>query len=132
MRSGGGFQFLTKQDYHESVAALLHLHARRKLTNAALETLAIIAYRQPVTRAEIEQIRGVNSDYTVNKLMEKELVEITGRSKEPGRPLLYGTSAFFMDYFGINSLDELPQLKEFTEAESQVGVLPNIDKLSEN
>jgi segregation and condensation protein B len=132
VKSGGGYQFLTKADYHESVAVLLHQNSRRKLTTAALETLAIIAYKQPVTKVEIEQIRGVNSDYTVNKLMEKELVEIVGRSEEVGKPLLYGTSAFFMDYFGINSIDELPKIKEFTDTENQIGVLPDVDLPSEN
>lgn len=132
IKSGGGYQFLTKPPYHESVAALLHQHSRRKLTGAALETLAIIAYKQPVTKSEIEKIRGVNSDYTVNKLMEKELVEILGRSEDVGKPLLYGTSPFFMDYFGINTLEELPKVKEFTDTENQIGNRPDINQPSEN
>jgi segregation and condensation protein B len=132
VQSGGGYQFLTKPAYHETVAALLHQNARRRLTNAAMETLSIIAYKQPVTKTQIEQIRGVNSDYTVNKLMEKELVEIVGRSNDVGKPLLYGTSAFFMDYFGINSIEELPKIKEFTDTENQIGVLPDIEQASEN
>ena len=130
--SGGGYQFLTKEQYQETVASLLHQNAKRKLTNAALETLAIIAYKQPVTKVQIEQIRGVNSDYTVNKLMEKELVEIIGRSEDVGKPLLYGTSSFFMDYFGINSIEELPKIKEFTDTENQIGILPDVDLPSDN
>jgi len=132
VKSGGGYQFLTKSAYHETVAALLHQVSRRKLTSAALETLAIIAYKQPVTKSVIEKIRGVNSDYTVNKLMEKELVEIVGRSVELGKPLLYGTTQFFMDYFGINQMEELPKIKEFTETDNQIGMLPDVDKPSEN
>ena len=132
VKSGGGYQFLTKQVYHEAVAALLHQVSRRRLTTAAMETLAIIAYKQPVTKTQIEQIRGVNSDYTVNKLMEKELVEIIGRSSEVGKPLLYGTTAFFMDYFGINDIDELPKIKEFIEPENSIGVLPDVEAPSDN
>ena len=132
VKSGGGYQFLTKPVYHEAVAALLHQVSRRRLTTAAMETLAIIAYKQPVTKTQIEQIRGVNSDYTVNKLMEKELVEIIGRSSEVGKPLLYGTTAFFMDYFGINDIDELPKIKEFIEPENSIGVLPDVEAPSDN
>ena len=132
LKSGGGYQFLTKVKYHEIVASLLHLNAKRKLTNAAMETLSIIAYKQPITKTQIELIRGVNSDYTVNKLMEKELVEIVGRGEEVGKPLLYGTSDFFMDYFGINSLSELPKVKEFEEERNQIGSLSDVEKLSEN
>jgi segregation and condensation protein B len=121
IESGGGYQFLTKGDYHETVSVFLNRKTSRRLSVIALETLAIIAYKQPVTKPEIEKIRGVNCDYTVQKLMEKELIEITGRSDEPGKPLLYGTSRFFMDYFGINDLGDLPKLKEFEELESQVG-----------
>ena len=98
------------------------------MTAAALETLAIIAYKQPVAKSEIEQIRGVSSDYTIQKLMEKELVEIKGRSEDVGKPLLYGTSTYFMDYFGINNLDELPKLREFQETENQIGEKEGIEQ----
>lgn len=131
-KTGGGYQFLTKEPFKETVASMLHQNAKRQLTNAALETLAIVAYKQPITKTQIEQIRGVNSDYSVNKLMEKELVEIVGRSPEVGKPLLYGTTDFFMDYFGINSMDELPKIKEFEDKENEIGALPDIDRLSEN
>ena len=126
--SGGGFQFLTKSDYHLLIGEFQDRKANKKLTAAALETLAIIAYKQPVAKSEIEQIRGVSSDYTIQKLMEKELVEIKGRSEDVGKPLLYGTSTYFMDYFGINNLEELPKLKEFIETENQIGEKEGIEQ----
>ena len=85
----------------------------KRLSAASLETLAIIAYKQPITKGEIESIRGVSCDYTVQKLLEKELIIISGRNeKQPGQPLLYSTSKNFMDYFGINSPEELPKIQE--------------------
>jgi segregation and condensation protein B len=111
--SGGGLQFLTKKEYHSTIAQLNGDKFLKRLSNAALETLAIIAYKQPVTKGEIESIRGVSSDYSIQKLLEKDLVVITGRNEElPGKPLLYATSKSFMDYFGINSSEDLPKLKE--------------------
>lgn len=128
IQTGGGYQFLTKPDLHLVVAEFQERKANKRLTTAAMETLAIIAYKQPVSKGEVEHIRGVNSDYTIQKLMEKELVEIVGRSEEVGKPLLYGTSAYFMDYFGINSITELPKLKEFEEIENQIGEKENIQQ----
>ena len=111
--SGGGWQFLTKRDFHKTVAQLNGDKFLKRLSAAALETLAIIAYKQPVTKGEIEAIRGVNSDYTVQKLLEKDLIIISGRNeKMPGHPLVYSTSKSFMDYFGINSADDLPKIRE--------------------
>lgn len=111
--SGGGWQFLTKKDYHKTIAQLNGDKYLKRLSNAALETLAIIAYKQPVTKADIEAIRGVSSDYSIQKLLEKELIVITGRNEDlPGKPLVYGTSKNFMDYFGLNSPDDLPKLQE--------------------
>lgn len=111
--SGGGWQFLTKRDYHKTVAQLNGDKFLKRLSTAALEALSIIAYKQPVTKAEIEAIRGVSSDYAIQKLLEKELIVITGRNEKlPGHPLVYGTSKNFMDYFGINSAEDLPKLKE--------------------
>jgi segregation and condensation protein B len=111
--SGGGLQFLTKRDYHQTVAQLNGDKFLKRLSNAAMETLAIIAYKQPITKGEIEQIRGVNSDYSVTKLLEKELIIIQGRNENmPGRPIVYATSKTFMDYFGINNADELPKISE--------------------
>lgn len=111
--SGGGWQFLTKKEFHKTVAQLNGEKFLKRLSTAALETLAIIAYKQPITKADIESIRGVNSDYSIQKLLEKELIVITGRNEEmPGKPLVYATSKSFMDYFGINSPADLPKLKE--------------------
>ena len=86
--------------------------AKKRLSNSALETLSIIAYKQPVTKSEIEIIRGVASDYAVQKLLEKELITIKGKAEKIGRPLLYGTSDYFYEYFGINSEKDLPTLKD--------------------
>jgi segregation and condensation protein B len=112
-QSGGGWQFLTKADYHKTIAQLNGDKFIKRLSAAAMETLAIIAYKQPITKGEVESIRGVNCDYVVQKLLEKELVVITGRNEEmPGKPLVYSTSKSFMDYFGINTADDLPKIKE--------------------
>jgi len=112
-QSGGGWQFLTKKDYHKTVAQLNGEKFLKRLSTAALETLAIIAYKQPVTKGEIEAIRGVSSDYAVQKLLEKELIVISGRNEKlPGHPLIYATSKSFMDYFGINTPEDLPKIKE--------------------
>lgn len=114
--SGGGYQFLTKKDYYQTVAQLNGEKFLKRLSTAALETLAIIAYKQPISKGEIEHIRGVSTDYSITKLLEKELIIISGRSEElPGKPLLYSTSKAFMDYFGLNSPADLPKLKEVFE-----------------
>lgn len=111
--SGGGWQFLTKKDFHKTVAQLNGDKFLKRLSAAALETLSIIAYKQPITKGEIESIRGVSSDYSIQKLLEKELIIISGRNEDmPGKPLIYTTSKTFMDYFGINSAADLPKLKE--------------------
>lgn len=112
-QSGGGWQFLTKKEYHKTIAQLNGDKFLKRLSTAAMETLAIIAYKQPVTKGEIEGIRGVNSDYSIQKLLEKELIVISGRNENmPGKPLVYITSKTFMDYFGINSPADLPKIKE--------------------
>ncbi|PWS30087.1 SMC-Scp complex subunit ScpB [Pedobacter paludis] len=116
-----GYQFLTKKEYHETVNQLQLHRSKKKLSQAAMETLAIIAYRQPITKLEIEQIRGVNSDYSVQRLLEKELISIEGKAETPGRPILYSTSPLFMDYFGLNNLTQLPQLKDIAKEENTVG-----------
>lgn len=111
--SGGGWQFLTKRDYHQTIAQLNGDKFLKRLSTAALETLAIIAYKQPITKSEIEAIRGVNCDYSIQKLLEKELIIISGRNETMvGKPLIYSTSRHFMDYFGINSSEELPKISE--------------------
>jgi segregation and condensation protein B len=112
-QSGGGWQFLTKKEYYKTVALLNGDKFLKRLSAASLETLAIIAYKQPITKSEMEAIRGVNCDYAVQKLLEKDLVIISGRKEEAvGQPLLYATSKSFMDYFGINSADDLPKISE--------------------
>jgi len=134
--SGGGWQFLTKKEFHKTVAQLNGEKFLKRLSNAALETLAIIAYKQPITKADIESIRGVSCDYSIQKLLEKELIVITGRNEElPGKPLVYATSKNFMDYFGLNSPEDLPKLKEvFEEAMvnpttmTEEGTVPEADE----
>lgn len=111
--SGGGWQFLSKRAFHKTIAQLNGEKFLKRLSTAALETLAIIAYKQPITKGEIESIRGVSSDYSIQRLLEKELIIITGRNENmPGKPLVYTTSRTFMDYFGINQPSDLPKLKE--------------------
>ena len=117
----GGYQFLTKKAHYPIISQLQILRSKKKLSRSALETLAIIAYKQPITKLEIEQIRGVNCDYTVQKLLEKELVTIAGKSETVGRPILYGSSQLFADYFGINSIADLPQLKEVNNETNKIG-----------
>ncbi|EFK56790.1 SMC-Scp complex subunit ScpB [Sphingobacterium spiritivorum] len=115
------YQFLTKPLYHESVNQLQSHKEKKKLSQSALETLAIIAYRQPITKLEVEQIRGVNCDYSIQRLLEKNLIQITGKSETIGKPLLYGTSTQFMNHFGINSTKDLPQLKDIVNEENTIG-----------
>lgn len=117
--SGGGFQFLTKKEYHKTVAQLNGDKFLKRLSPAAMETLAIIAYKQPITKSEIESIRGVSADYSIQKLLEKELIIISGRNEElPGKPLVYVTSRSFMDYFGLNGPEDLPRIKEVLAEQS--------------
>ena len=120
-KSSGGYQFLTKPSYQASIAILLKQQSKRRLSTSALETLSIIAYKQPVTKNEMEQIRGVNCDYTVQKLLEKELIEIKGKAESIGRPILYGTTLKFMEYFGIDNLNQLPTPKEFSQETNAIG-----------
>jgi segregation and condensation protein B len=117
-----GFQFLTKKQYFPAISALIQNKAKKKLSVAQMETLAIIAYRQPISKAEVEHIRGVSCDYAIQKLLEKEMVEISGKSDGPGRPVLYSTSRSFMDYFGIKSPKDLPQLKDLHVEQNEIGV----------
>lgn len=116
--AGGGYQFLTKKAYHKTVLQLNGDKHIKKLSSAAMETLAIIAYKQPITKSEIEFIRGVSADYSIQKLLEKELVVITGRNENMvGKPLTYATSKSFMDYMGINNSADLPKLKDVSNIE---------------
>lgn len=120
---GGGYQFFTKPAYHRTVSVLIGQKEKKKLSTAAIETLAIIAYKGPITKAECEAIRGVNSDYSIQRLLEKELIEVSGRIEEAvGKPLLYKVTPLFLDYFGINSTKELPKLKDIiTPDENTIG-----------
>lgn len=113
--AGGGYQFLTKKAFHKTVLQLNGDKHIKKLSAAAMETLSIIAYKQPITKSEIEYIRGVSADYSIQKLLEKELIVIAGRNEDMvGKPLIYTTSKNFMDYIGINNPSQLPQLKDIT------------------
>src|SRR5436190_19423320 len=133
VQSGGGWQFLTKKDYTKTIAQLNGDKFLKRLSGPALETLAIIAYKQPITKGEIESIRGVNSDYTVQRLLEKELIIITGRNEKlPGHPLVYATSKNFMDYFGLNSTDDLPKIKEVLAEQMIQPTIVNPEHLSED
>jgi len=138
-QSGGGWQFLTKKEYHKTVAQLNGDKFLKRLSVAALETLAIIAYKQPITKSEIESIRGVNCDYAVQKLLEKDLVVIAGRNEDAvGKPLIYNTSKSFMDYFGINTTDDLPKINEVlmeelvqaTMVQHVISVQPELEAVS--
>ena len=114
-----GYQFFTKRPYYPFVKKAVVQKNKKRLTRSAVETLSIIAYRQPVTKAEVEYIRGVNCDYAIQKLLEKKLLSIVGRADAPGRPLLYATSPFFMQYFGLSDMTEMPKLKEFEELKEE-------------
>ncbi|MBK8517746.1 MAG: SMC-Scp complex subunit ScpB [Saprospiraceae bacterium] len=121
MEMAGGFRFMSKGAYHNTIGTFLKQNTNKKLSKPALETLSIIAYKQPVTKTEVEAIRGVNSDYSIQKLLEKNLIEISGRSDGPGRPLLYITTSRFTDYFGLKSVQDLPKPKEIESVENQIG-----------
>jgi segregation and condensation protein B len=109
----GGYQMLSNPAYASYARSFYKTKHKEKLSKPALESLAIIAYRQPVTRSDIELIRGVNSDGVVAHLLNKELLKVVGRKDVPGRPFLYGTTKQFLEYFGLKSLEDLPDLEEF-------------------
>jgi len=114
-RSGGGLQLVTKPEYHDALKDFFTIKQVTKLTLASLETLSIVAYRQPATLAEISDMRGVNSSGPVKNLLQKKLIRISGRKKVPGLPALYTTTQEFLIYFGLTDLSELPSLEELTE-----------------
>ncbi len=128
----GGYQFMSKGAYHHTISVHLKQNSKKRLSQAALETLALVAYKQPVSKSELEEVRGVNCDYALQKLLEKELVMIRGRSDGPGRPLLYGTTDKFMDYMGIRSLTDLPKPKDFKEVENSIGEASPIEESNFN
>lgn len=112
---GGGYRMATVDDVAPFVKSLFAQEEERRLSRSLLETLAIVAYRQPVSKPEIDFVRGVNSDYALSKLMEREFITIVARSESVGRPLLYGTTEAFLDQFGLGTLDELPRPREIDE-----------------
>lgn len=114
-RLGGGYTFVTQKKYHYWLSIFQHENAYRKLSQSAIESLAIVAYRQPITKPEVDQIRGVDSGYILRQLMEKALIEVAGRADSPGKPLLYRTTKHFLRHFGINTVDELPKPREIDE-----------------
>ncbi len=122
----GGFQMVTRPQFADIVSKLYKARQGQRLTQKALETLAIVAYKQPITKQEIEHIRGVNVDGVMRTLIERNLVTVVGREKAPGNPLLYGTTREFLEYFGLKSLDDLPKLKEIDE------ILKSDDKFLES
>jgi len=113
-----GYQMVTNPEYAEWVKKFKNTHLATKLSLPALETLAIIAYKQPIIRAEIEQLRGVNSDSAIRTLLEKRLIKVMGRKEAPGKPFLFGTTREFLEYFGLKDLTELPTLKDLTREEA--------------
>lgn len=110
-----GYQIVTRKEYANWISKLFQSRTSQRLSKKALETLAIIAYKQPITKLEIENIRGVNADAVTRTLIERNLITVVGREKAPGNPLLYGTTKFFMEYFGLADLSHLPRLKEIDE-----------------
>jgi segregation and condensation protein B len=115
VKVAGGYQFATLPRFAEWLGRMVKEKSRRKLSVSALESLAVIAYKQPVTKPEIEAIRGVNADYVLRTLLERNLITIVGRAASPGRPLLYGTTKEFLKHFGLNDLSELPKPREIDE-----------------
>lgn len=121
VQSGGGYCFLTRSAFLPIVQKAVLEQTKRKLSVASLETLSIVAYKQPVSKPEVEQIRGVNCDFSIQKLLEKNLIKISGKGDGPGRPTLYATTDLFMDYFGINHIKQLPQLKDIEQEGHEIG-----------
>ncbi|HMN16102.1 MAG TPA: SMC-Scp complex subunit ScpB [Ignavibacteriaceae bacterium] len=127
-----GFVFVTSEIFAKYVGYLSSEKSKRRLSQAALETLAIIAYKQPVTKPELEQIRGVNSDYILTTLLEKNLITITGRAESIGRPLLYGTTTEFLKYFGLYNLSDLPKPREIEEIMNDEDFIEQKNKIMMN
>lgn len=121
-KTGGGYQFLSKSNYFKTINNYINTQQKKKLSKSSLETLSIIAYNEGITKTEIEMIRGVASDYSIDKLLEKELIEMCGKKDAPGNPMMFKVSQNFLDYFGLNTMDELPKLKDLiVEQENTIG-----------
>ena len=137
------YQMCTRGEYHDYIAMLAEPRRKQSLSNAAIEVLAIVAYKQPVTRSAIEHIRGVNCDYVVNRLIERNLIEEKGRLDAPGRPIVFGTTQEFLRCFGISALQDLPDFESFGSPENegeqlsmeleaeQIGMLPELEPETE-
>lgn len=123
----GGYIFMTKPSFSALIQAHLKNTHNKKLTKAAMETLAVIAYKQPVSKPEVEKIRGVSCDYTIQKLLEKDYVAILGRADVAGKPILYGTSQKFMDHFGLKSIKDLPKLRDLSREVDQIGEVASLE-----
>jgi segregation and condensation protein B len=115
MRLAGGYQMVTREAYSQWVSKLFQRRRKQKLSQPALETLSVIAYKQPVSKSEMDAIRGVNCDGVLRTLLERKLITISGRAEGPGRPLLYKTTAEFLRYFGVDTLSDLPKPREIEE-----------------
>ncbi len=121
----GGYRLVTKQEYAPWIKRLDKAKSAAKLTRSALESLAIIAYKQPLVRSEIEELRGVETSGVLRTLLERKLVRIVGRKEVPGRPIMYGTTKYFLEQFGLSDLSQLPPLREFRElGEAEQSMLP--------
>ncbi|WP_462137428.1 SMC-Scp complex subunit ScpB [Candidatus Mycalebacterium sp.] len=126
VKVAGGYQFRTKKEFAEDITDFNRKIKKLRLSKAALEVLAISAYQQPLTKADIEEIRGVDSSAVVNLLMERGMLEICGRKDVPGRPFLYQTTEEFLQTFGMEKLSDLPTLKEIEEIEKDLGAEPTL------
>ncbi|UCG38564.1 MAG: SMC-Scp complex subunit ScpB [bacterium] len=115
MEVAGGYQLRTDVRFAEPISRLVKARSRRRFSRSSLETLSIIAYRQPVTRPEVEFIRGVDSGAVIKTLLSQTMIRVLGRKEAPGRPILYGTTRYFLEYFGLRDLESLPTLEEVTE-----------------
>jgi segregation and condensation protein B len=132
VKLAGGYRLVTKADYAPWLKRLDKAKAAQKLSRSALESLAIIAYKQPLVRSEIEEIRGVETSGVLRTLLERKLVRIVGRKEVPGRPIMYGTTKFFLEHFGLNDLSQLPPLREFKElGEAEQALLPMEQEVAE-
>ncbi len=125
LQAAEGYQLCTRHDYSDWVRKFLKLDKTAKLTQPSLDTLAIIAYKQPLTRTEVEEIRGVDSSGVMRTLLEKKVISPSGRKKVPGRPIMYRTTRKFLEYFGLRDLSDLPTLEDFKESELEDQVSQN-------
>jgi len=134
MEVAGGYQLVTHKEFEPYIKQLYVSSSRMRLSQAALETLSIIAYKQPVSRPDIDAIRGVNSDGVLRTLLERDLIVVKGREEQPGRPLLYGTSDEFLRYFGLKSLKDMPKLREvddLMQSEEELSVMTETESVPE-